>query len=159
MDNDNEKNGESSNESQTCLKNIFNIKNKISKSKYFSILYYRNNLTLIIFLLIYLLISAGLVVIQVYIYRDDNLEIKVARSCGILISFNMAFIILLVLRRPNTWLRSRKFARYCLPFDDFIQIHKAIGFIILFLSFVHTIAHSLNLCNIFSLLNLNLNLY
>ena len=119
---------------------------KIRKSKYFNLLYYKNNCTYFLFLLVYICISIGLLVLQMYIYKGVNIYLKIARGCGILIAFNMVFVIMLVMRRPNTWLRSTKIGRYCLPFDNFIEIHKAIGLLILLLSILHTIGHSLNLC-------------
>ena len=135
----------------------FVIIRKIRKSKYLSLHYYRNNCTFFIFLLVYFIISAGLIVLQMYIYRNVNIFLKLARGCGILIAFNMVFVTMLVMRRPNTWLRSTKIGQYCLPFDNFIEIHKAIGFLILFLSIVHTIGHSFNLCMFFLLFYFILN--
>jgi hypothetical protein len=126
---------------------------KIRKSKYFSSLYYKNNCTYFLFLLVYFCLSMGLMVLQMYRYKNVNIYLKVARGCGILIAFNMVFVIMLVMRRPNTWLRSTKIGRLCLPFDNFIEIHKAIGLLILVLSIIHTLGHSLNLCMYRSLIH------
>ena len=123
--------------------------------KYFGLKFYKANLSLCIFSVIYFIIQVALVIFQVlyYIEKNANNSILVARAAGILLNFNMSFIILLVLRRCLTWLASMKLIRICLPFEDFIQIHKFIGVFILILGFIHTIAHSVNQCKYFIICN------
>ena len=56
-------------------------------------------------------------------------------------------VILLVLKRFLTWFGNLKIFRILFPIDHFLAIHKFIGIYIIFLSFIHTIAHCVNQCN------------
>ena len=118
----------------------------------------KSNLSLFIFVWTYFIIQIILVSVQVvyYMKKNANICVLVARAAGILISFNMSFIILLILRRFLTWLASKKFMRTCLPFEHFQNLHKIIGIFILILSFIHTIAHCVNQCKDFIILNFHL---
>ena len=124
------------------------METSIKKSKYFTLHHYKNNYTYYLLLFFYILISIGLVNLQLlYIHPNSILPLKFARASGILISFNMICIIMLVMRKTNTWLRGTIIGRMLFPFDDFIDIHKAVGVILLILSTGHTVAHAVNLCN------------
>lgn len=59
-------------------------------------------------------------------------------------NFNCAFILVLVLRKHFTWLRT-KGGSSILPIDDFIEIHKIVGIVIVVETIIHTIAHLINL--------------
>ena len=118
-------------------------------SKFFDPKFYRANLSLCFFTLVYVLIQIGIIVDRVFRYIDKNPAIIVARSAGILLSFNMSLIVLLILKRCLTWVGNIKVLRKILPINDFVTIHKCIGVYILVLSFIHTIAHCVNQCKIF----------
>ena len=111
---------------------------------------------------IHFLIQVCLVVIQTFAYIKETKALIVARSAGILLDFNMSFIMLLVLKRCITCVGNIKCFRICLPINDFAKIHKLTGIYILFLSFTHTISHCLNVCkfnieqNIINWINFNL---
>lgn len=123
-----------------------NLYYRIKRSKYFNATFYRNNLAYFMFLLIYLLLQVLLVIIQMIYYVNNNDAILVARACGILISFNMCFVLFLISRRLITWLRGTAFGQKCLPCDEFIEFHKLVGVFVLILSLVHTLGHCVNLC-------------
>jgi hypothetical protein len=134
-------------------KNYFsNLYKNFLNSKYFNSVFYRNNLAFFAFIIFYLILQILLIVIQTLYYLNNNNAILVARACGILISFNMGFVLILISRRLNTWLRSSKFGQKCLPLDEFIQFHKLIGVFILILSIAHSVGHFINLCNILFIL-------
>jgi hypothetical protein len=129
-------------------KNTFStLYQKFITSKYLNTEFYRNNLAYFLFIVIYLILQILLVVIQLIFYAKNNDAVLVARACGILISFNMGFVLILISRRLTTWLRCTKFGQKCLPLDEFIEFHKIIGVFILILSIGHTLAHCINLCN------------
>lgn len=119
---------------------------KFSQLKYFKYYYYKRNIKSIGYMLIYALIQILLVVIQANTYIKSNSVILVARCCGILISFNMAIVVILIFRRLTTLLRGTKFGYKYLPLDELLSFHKFSGVFILVLSLVHTIAHCINLC-------------
>lgn len=87
-------------------------------------------------------------------YRNENLFVIIARICGNSLNFNCSFILVLVLRKHLTWLRSTSAATF-LPLDDSIEIHKIIGIVILVESLIHTIAHFINLYIVCVRLNFN----
>lgn len=119
---------------------------KIKKSKYFTLSYYRNNISFFFTILIYFVIQIILAIIQYFLYIESNLAVRFARIGGILLNFNSSLIVLLVLRRLVTWLRNSLLGRNFLPVDNFIKFHKFIGIFILFFSILHTVAHCINLC-------------
>ena len=59
---------------------------------------------------------------------------------GGMLNFNCALMLVLMLRKHITWLRS-KGASVILPLDHHIDIHKTIGIIIIVETFLHTAAH------------------
>jgi len=136
--------GSSNNKFKMILRKLSN------NSKYTRCSFYRNNLPFFILIICYLILNVILSVVQCHIYTEQNKAVIVARVGGILLDFNSAVIILLVMRRLVTWLRNSVFGRF-LPTDDFIKFHKFIGVFILVLSLMHTIAHCVNLCKIFNL--------
>lgn len=120
-----------------------------TKSKYFRMSYYRNNLSFFITFIVYLLLQIGLGLLQYFLYIQSNWAVRIARVGGILINLNSGLVILLVLRRLTTWIRNSAIGRNYLPIDDSIKFHKFVGLFIFFLSLVHTTAHCVNLCKLF----------
>jgi hypothetical protein len=59
---------------------------------------------------------------------------------GGMLNFNCSLVLLLMLRKHITWLRT-KGGNIMLPLDCHIDIHKIIGVIILIESLLHTTAH------------------
>ncbi len=59
---------------------------------------------------------------------------------GGMLNFNCALVLVLMLRKHITWLRT-KGGGIILPIDHHIDIHKIIGIIILVEALLHTAAH------------------
>lgn len=104
----------------------------------------QNNLRLILFLLVYVLINMGLFAVNAWRYWDANGFVIVARGCGMCLNFNGAFVVVLMLRYTLTWLRMTAL-RHILPFDENVMLHKFVGYTICFHTLVHTVAHLGNL--------------
>jgi hypothetical protein len=138
-----------------CLKCCHDHKNDVKKkkknskfSKYTRLSFYRNNISFFAIIIFYIIISIILISVQLSYYSKNNAAVRVARTAGILLNFNCSLIILLVLRRLLTWLRNSFIGTNFLPLDDFIKFHKFIGFFIILISLVHTLAHAINLCKV-----------
>ena len=61
-------------------------------------------------------------------------------SLGGMLNFNCALMLVLMLRKHITWIRS-KGGSVLLPLDHHIDIHKTIGIIIMIETLLHTAAH------------------
>jgi predicted ferric reductase len=118
------------------------------KFKYLNWSYYKNNFEYFSFIIIYIILLISLSINQLRIYWHVNTALKIARVCGILISFNFAFSLVMVLRKTLTFLRTKRLGRKYLPIDDFLNFHKNIGIFIFFLCILHTISHCINLCKL-----------
>jgi hypothetical protein len=57
-----------------------------------------------------------------------------------MLNFNCALMLILMLRKHITWLRT-KGGNVLLPLDHHIDIHKTIGMIIMIETLLHTVAH------------------
>jgi len=69
-----------------------------------------------------------------------NFQMRLAKINGVNFYFNAALILVLMLRKHFTWMRTKGAHRF-LPLDEFIHLHKTVGYIILFQSFFHIVAH------------------
>ena len=118
------------------------------KRKFLRASFYQNNFSFFFTILIYFLVQIGLLSLQISLYINANVYIKIARICGILLNFNSCLIILLVMRRLTTWLRSAIIGGRFLAIDEFLNFHKFIGFYLSLLSIIHSVAHFFNLCNL-----------
>ena len=87
-------------------------------------------------------------------YSDQAIFVIIARINGQSLNFNCSLILVLVLRKHFTWLRSKGSVSF-LPIDDFIDIHKKIGIVILVETILHTLAHLINLYNVCKANDLN----
>ena len=152
-------------------KKTFDMSEKYQKfkNKYGRVSFYKNNLAYFITIIFYVLIQVFFILLQLLVlYPSANIYLKFARAGGILLDFNCILTMLLVLRRIVTWMRNSIIGRHYPVLDDFLKFHKVgvnfllsnsifiiinlqivkiIGFWILFLSYWHSIAHFLNLCN------------
>ncbi|XP_011795944.1 PREDICTED: NADPH oxidase 5 [Colobus angolensis palliatus] len=70
-------------------------------------------------------------------------SVMVAKGCGQCLNFDCSFIAVLMLRRCLTWLRATWLAQV-LPLDQNIQFHQLMGYVVVGLSLVHTVAHIVN---------------
>ena len=66
---------------------------------------------------------------------------------GGMLNFNCTLMLVLMLRKHITWLRS-KGGSILLPLDHHIDIHKIIGIIILVETILHTAAHLAYVCTL-----------
>lgn len=103
-----------------------------------------NNRSTFIFWSAYIAISLACICTAYDNYHNKAPWLIVARIFGNLLNFNCALILVLVLRKHFTWIRE-KGGCSVLPIDDFIEIHKIIGIIILIQTMIHTVAHVFNL--------------
>jgi Ca2+-binding EF-hand superfamily protein/predicted ferric reductase len=103
-----------------------------------------NRRAIFIFWSVYILINIVCMVFAYCNYYDKPGWLICARVFGNSLNFNCALVLVLVLRKHFTWLRT-KGGCSVLPLDDFIELHKKIGLIILVESLIHTIAHLFNL--------------
>ena len=117
-----------------------------------SLVYFRNNLVMISFAFLFILINLGLITARVYEYWSHqnfdgtrNYWIIVARACGQGLNFTSTFILIFMLRHTITKLREMGLASI-LPLDRHIDFHVVTGRLIVFYSVVHTAAHLGNLC-------------
>jgi hypothetical protein len=128
-----------------CCSKLFYLKRsdkthrkKLSKD------YIRNNLSRIIIWILYILANLGLV-IWVCIYRAYQQRLPVslvlARIGGMLLDFNSALMVTLMLKRTILILRSIEFIRKMIPIDDHIEFHKIIGRFIALLVILHASGH------------------
>ena len=109
--------------------------------------YLKDNLSRIIMIILYLLINLALM-LYVIIYRitvtKSNVLVIFARIGGMLLNFNCALVIILMLKHTILLIRTNKFLRKLLPVDDHIDFHKVVGRVIAALAILHTIAHMAN---------------
>ena len=98
-------------------------------------------------LIIYLLINLVLL-LYVIIYRvvvtKSHIFVVFARIGGMLLNFNCALVIVLMLKHIILVIRTIKFLRKIIPVDDHIDFHKVVGRVIAGLAILHTIAHMVN---------------
>ncbi|XP_008574071.1 PREDICTED: NADPH oxidase 5 [Galeopterus variegatus] len=76
-------------------------------------------------------------------HRALGASVMVAKGCGQCLNFDCSFIAVLMLRRCLTWLRATWLAQV-LPLDQNIQFHQLMGYVVVGLSLVHTVAHVVN---------------
>lgn len=105
--------------------------------------YIRNNVKWIVWLIIYVAINIILFVVAMIVYREKGPALMIARGCGQCLNFNPVLMIILMMRRGITWLRSTRLAPF-LPLDQTIQLHKLAGYFIVFFGVLHTLAHLVN---------------
>ncbi|XP_062510064.1 NADPH oxidase 5-like [Corticium candelabrum] len=111
--------------------------------------YIRNNLRLVFTIIAYLFVNTALFIYNALSYKDLGVAVMIARGCGMCLNFNCTFILVLMLRKCLTWLRSTPMGPN-LPLDHNIELHKIIGIFIAIFGGVHTAAHYVNLAVITS---------
>jgi hypothetical protein len=107
----------------------------------------RDNLSRIIMLMLYLLINLALI-LYVVLYRAVTVKsgalAVIARTSGMLMNFNCACVIVLMLKQTILIIRTIKRLRKWIPVDDHIDFHRFVGRVIAILAVVHAIAHVSN---------------
>jgi hypothetical protein len=86
--------------------------------------------------------------LYVIIYRitvtKSNVFVVFSRIGGMLLNFNCALVIVLMLKQTILVIRTNEFLRKLIPIDDHIDFHKIVGRVIAGLATLHTIAHMVN---------------
>jgi hypothetical protein len=109
--------------------------------------YIKDNLSRIIVFTLYLLVNLALL-LYVIIFRaaitKANVLVVLARIGGMLLNFNCAFIIVLMLKQTILLIRTNTLLRKLIPVDDHIDFHKFVGRVIAGLAILHAVAHMAN---------------
>ncbi|VTJ63682.1 Hypothetical predicted protein [Marmota monax] len=105
--------------------------------------YWHNHRNQLLCLATYTGLQVLLSVLAANAHRALGASIMVAKGCGQCLNFNCSFIAVLMLRRCLTWLRATWLAQV-LPLDYVIQFHQLMGYMVVGLSLVHTVAHVVN---------------
>ncbi|XP_022111162.1 NADPH oxidase 5-like [Acanthaster planci] len=106
--------------------------------------YLQNNIQRIALLLIIIVVTGVLFAEAAYRHSfnpDSNWCFLIARGCGQALNFNCAIIVLMMLRKTLSFLRSSTLLMQILPFDDNIMFHKFIGYLAAILALTHTLGH------------------
>ncbi|XP_043242843.1 NADPH oxidase 5-like [Amphibalanus amphitrite] len=108
--------------------------------------YLRNAASFLAFTALYAGTNLALFGWRVWQYRDRALLEQMARGTGFCLNFDCAMVLVLVLRRMLTWLRSRHVGQL-LPLEHHIYLHKMAGWSVYILSAAHTLFHMANFVN------------
>ena len=71
----------------------------------------------------------------------SNILVVLARIGGMLLNFNCALVIILMLKRTILLIRTSDLLRKVIPVDDHIDFHRFVGRVITGLAILHTIVH------------------
>ena len=77
-------------------------------------------------------------------HHPQGAAVAIARGCGQCLNFNPTLVVILMMRRGLTWLRSTRVA-FLFPLDQHIELHKLAGWAIFVFSVIHFLAHVVNL--------------
>ncbi|XP_017341623.1 NADPH oxidase 5 isoform X2 [Ictalurus punctatus] len=117
--------------------------NKRKTPRYLTRVYWHNNSRKLFFLCLYAFLNILLFVIAMLQHAPGGPWFMVAKGCGRCLNLNCTFIMVLMLRRCLTWLRTTWVVKV-LPLDQNILLHQIVGYAILIFSLVHTMAHVMN---------------
>ncbi|XP_016001234.2 NADPH oxidase 5 isoform X1 [Rousettus aegyptiacus] len=105
--------------------------------------YWHNHRSQLLCLTAYVGLHVLLFALAASAHRALGVSVMVAKGCGQCLNFDCSFIVVLMLRRCLTWLRATWLAQV-LPLDQNIQFHQLMGYVVVGLSLVHTVAHIVN---------------
>ncbi|XP_011384123.1 NADPH oxidase 5 isoform X2 [Pteropus vampyrus] len=105
--------------------------------------YWRNHRSQLLCLTAYVGLHVLLFALAASAHRALGVSVMVAKGCGQCLNFDCSLIAVLMLRRCLTWLRATWLAQV-LPLDQNIQFHQLMGYVVVGLSLVHTVAHIVN---------------
>ena len=114
--------------------------------RFFSIHYWRNNLSQLFAFILFFLAHVALITSVFIVQAGKSVAVYFARVPGMLLNFICALTYLLVLKRLITWVRISHIGRRIAVLDGLLDFHKLLGFYILFLSLVHSFGHFFNFC-------------
>ena len=69
--------------------------------------------------------------------------LAIARGGGQCLNFNPVLLLILMMRQLITKLRGTVLSNF-LPLDHYIELHKLVGYMVVFFSMTHVIAHIIN---------------
>ncbi|ETE62892.1 NADPH oxidase 5, partial [Ophiophagus hannah] len=105
--------------------------------------YWHNNKNKLLLLGSYACVNIILFILAALKQAGSGIWIVVARGCGQCLNFNCAFILVLMLRRSLTWLRTTWVAKV-LPLDLNVILHQLMGYMVGALTILHMGAHVIN---------------
>uniref|UniRef100_A0A8C6XT15 NADPH oxidase 5 n=1 Tax=Naja naja TaxID=35670 RepID=A0A8C6XT15_NAJNA len=105
--------------------------------------YWHNNKSKLLLLGSYACVNIILFILASLKQAGSGIWIVVARGCGQCLNFNCAFILVLMLRRSLTWLRTTWVAKV-LPLDLNVILHQLMGYMVGALTILHMGAHVIN---------------
>jgi hypothetical protein len=104
--------------------------------------YVKNNANRIGFLILYILSIISLIIYRVFTLKNETIWYMIARVSGILINFNFAVAISLMLKQTMTIIRRIYYLRLLIPVDDHIDAHRLVGTMLSISALTHTIGHT-----------------
>ncbi|KAJ8040310.1 NADPH oxidase 5 [Holothuria leucospilota] len=116
---------------------------KIFKKKLSPLQQLSNNLATVFLLVTFVFINIGCFIWGFFnVYRSTPTKrwLMLARINGRALNFNCVFILVLMLRKTLTWLRSTRLGSI-LPIDQHVSLHKFVGIVILVETFLHVVGH------------------
>ncbi|XP_029430304.1 NADPH oxidase 5 [Rhinatrema bivittatum] len=115
--------------------------------RYLTPAYWHNNRNKLLFVSCYVFLNVVLFALAALKHTSAGKWIMLARGCGQCLNFNCAFIVVLMLRRCLTWLRTTWVVRI-LPLDQNVVLHQLVGYVVFALTVLHTWAHVANFVNL-----------
>ncbi|CAF4304148.1 unnamed protein product, partial [Adineta steineri] len=110
-------------------------------------MYIKNNTNRIAFLILYILISIALIIYviiyQVIILKKHSVPQVIARIGGMLVNFNYALAVSLMLKQTMTIIRRLYYLRIFIPVDDHIDAHRFVGTMLFISAMTHSLGHSI----------------
>ncbi|XP_066446091.1 NADPH oxidase 5 [Eleutherodactylus coqui] len=122
------------------------LKKKTHTPRYLTRAYWHNNRSKVLFMCSYCCVNILLFTLAAVNHSSLGGWIMVAKGCGQCLNFNCTFIVVLMLRRCLTWLRTTFVVNF-LPLDQNVIFHELVGYTIFVLTLVHTSAHVINFIN------------
>uniref|UniRef100_A0A8C5SQN9 NADPH oxidase 5 n=1 Tax=Laticauda laticaudata TaxID=8630 RepID=A0A8C5SQN9_LATLA len=116
---------------------------KSQTARILSLVYWHNNKNKLLLLGSYACVNIILFILAALKQAGSGIWIVVARGCGQCLNFNCAFILVLMLRRSLTWLRTTWVAKV-LPLDLNVVLHQLMGYMVGALTILHMGAHIIN---------------
>ncbi|XP_038218084.1 NADPH oxidase 5 [Zerene cesonia] len=107
--------------------------------------YIRNNFALVGYLLAFFCVNFALFVARLVEYWHSNVFVMLARACGQCLNLTASWVLVLMLRRSLTALRSLGLGAR-LPLDHHVYLHKLTGVLLVAYSALHTLMHLCNFC-------------
>ncbi|XP_045113365.1 NADPH oxidase 5-like [Portunus trituberculatus] len=122
------------------------------------LLWARNNAPTLVFTALFVGVNAAVFLARAYQYRHTNILEMGARACGQCLNLDCALLLLLILRRTVTRLRSSSVG-HLLPCDQHVHFHKMAGWTVFLLSILHTLFHIANFVTLGDVTGISLNDY